>query len=166
MTKLINLAKEKEELKKYSEVVTYDLDENTHITFTPFFSNTEISKMVQTMAKVKLEKLPDTMTFDFILFHAIKHFTILGNQLKSTTLKGQLAELETIIDLEFNGVSLFKIIVEEMFLPDQIKKVQDFLFNKMAETELTKRMVQQSVQTLQDVGIDNDEIKIANLLGD
>lgn len=165
MTTELKFKQVEEDLNKYSEEIQYELDENSHITFRPYFSQTEILKMVYELNKVEIDKLPDNLFMDFVLFHIIKHFTVLGDQLEATDLSGQLLELETIVNMEYNGVSLFKLIIEEMFLPEQIKKVHDFLLDKLAETELTKRMVEQSIKTMQEIGIDNDEIKMINLLG-
>lgn len=158
-TKELNFQDMKETVSKYDEWVEFQLGEDTHLTFKPYFKNTELTEMVSEMNELELEQIPDTLMWSFMLFQLIKKFTGLKDQLTGETLQEQLQEMNVIIDAEFEGKSLFKIITEDLFLIEEINKVQDMLHEGLATANLMKQITEKGLMQLDTLQIANEEIK-------
>lgn len=157
-SKELNFMDIKKEYSKYDEVIEYQLDEDTHLTFRPYFKNTELQEMVKKMNHIDEETIPNDLVWPFMLFHLIKTFTGLSEQLKGETLAEQLEEMNVIIDTEFEGRSLFKIIVEDMFLPEEIKKVNDLLHEGLAIANKLQNVAESSLLELEKLKLAQSEI--------
>lgn len=157
-SKELNFMDIKKEYSKYDEVIEYQLDEDTHLTFRPYFKNTELQEMVKKMNNVEIEKLPNELVRPFMLFHVIKTFTGLSEQLKGESLSEQLHEMSVLIDTNFEGRSLFKIIVEDMFVPEEIKKVDDLLYEGLAIANKLQDLAENSLLELEKLKLAQSEI--------
>lgn len=157
-SKELNFMDIKKEYSKYDEVIEYQLDEDTHLTFRPYFKNTELQEMVKKMNNVEIENLTDELVRPFMLFHLIKTFTDLSEQLKGETLAEQLEEMNVLIDTNFEGRSLFKIIVEDMFLPEEVKKVDDLLYEGLAIANKLQNVAESSLLELEKLKLVQSEI--------
>lgn len=157
-SKELNFMDIKKEYSKYDEVIEYQLDEDTHLTFRPYFKNTELQEMVKKMNNVEIEKLPNELVRPFMLFHVIKTFTGLSEQLKGESLSEQLHEMSVLIDTNFEGRSLFKIIVEDMFVSEEIKKVDDLLYEGLAIANKLQDLAENSLLELEKLKLAQSEI--------
>lgn len=141
----------------------YQLNDTTHITHYRVFPYTMLTEMFQDIQKVLPNKddelqLVDKQLEGLLMLHLIKKFTSLGKSLNSTTLNGQIQELNWLIDNQDYGKSLYDIIANDIFLPEEIKKVFDMLFESLANTEMVKRLTEQSLLQLSELNIENKEI--------
>jgi hypothetical protein len=126
--------------KETQQKEKYELDTGETITFYPIFSDNKIAdlyddyKNLLQQSKDKKIELSDRMTYYLLLLQAIRHFTHLGKDMKST-IEYQLEFLDAIVDSGY-----FKIITEEVFLPDQVNKIldkaSDILSADMALTDI------------------------------
>lgn len=139
--KNLTLAKVKKEAKKVHEKEVYEFEDGSTVTFYPFFAKTEIDKLYENLQsailtnKETVEAMSNKMMQHFVMFHMIKQFTHFNTQLKATSIDEQLIEMEALIDAEMDGKSLFKFILDELFLPDQVAKVFDGLAEFTAMTQ-------------------------------
>lgn len=160
-TKELTFTKVKKEAKENNKTEKFPLNDTTHLTFNPVFSYTKLQSMFADIQQVLPKDdtdISDKVLQNFVLFHVIKTFTKLGDQLKANDFSGQLQEMEALIDTEFDGKSLFTLIIDEVFQPQEIKKVFDMLFDSLANTAMVKRLTEQSLLQLQELNIENKEI--------
>lgn len=160
-SKEITFAKVKKEAKENNKTEKFPLNNTTHLTYNPTFSYTKLTEMFTQIQEVLPKDdadISDKVFQNFVLFHVIKTFTKLGDQLKATDFSGQLQEMDALIDTEFDSKSLFKLIIDEVFQPQEIKKVFDMLFESLANVEMVKRLTEQSLLQLSELNIENKEI--------
>ncbi|MFF3151487.1 hypothetical protein ACFVRU_59855, partial [Streptomyces sp. NPDC057927] len=118
----------KKQAKTMDEKEKYELDNGSTITFYVTFKQTmiegmflDIQKSLQTIDE-SIE-MSDNLMQKFVLFHTIRKFTHFSKDLKATTFAGQLDEMNALIDYEVEGKSLFALIVDEIFLKEEMMKV-------------------------------------------
>lgn len=162
-SKELTFTKIKKDAKENNKTERYPLNDTTHITFYPVFPYTMLTSMFEEISEVLPSEendvqLSNRQLLDFIMFHLIKKFTNIGKQLKAEDLSGQLTEMNSLIDEEFEGKSLFKLILDEIFLPEQVAKVQNMISESLANTEMLKRLTEQSLLQLSELDIENKEI--------
>ena len=160
-SKELTFTQVKKEAKENNKTEKFPLNDATHLTYNPIFSYTKLQFMFTCIQQVLPKddtEITDQVLQNFILFHTIKNFTHLGKQFKATDFSGQLAEMNALIDTEFDGKSLFKLIIDEVFLPEEIKKVFNMLYEALANTELVKRLTEKSLLQLSVLDIENKEI--------
>lgn len=160
--KELTFATIKKEAKKVNESVQYKLNDTTYITYNPVFSQTKLQEMFEFIIKVLKTDELDLKDADFLnLVHLnmIKFFTSIGKQLKGATLVEQLNELNSIVDTEIDGVSVFKVIIEQVFDPNQITKVHEQIAEKLAELEVVNRITQEQLVKMAELNVINEEIR-------
>ena len=151
----LTLAKVKSVSKALDKMEQYEITDGEYkgetISFYPTFSHTSIEEVLvdlQTLIKEALEKeikISDEMYLHLINFLAIKHFTHFKNDIPSSL----LSEGKTVGVLDymehFRKTGLYKIIIEEVFLTTELKKVIDHIVNFTA-TGLVMSDLEQQMQ--------------------
>jgi hypothetical protein len=132
----------KQKAKEVNQMEQYTFEDDTTLSFYPTFPPTLIEEMIKNISTVLSKEgdelqLSEDMMHKFIIFHCIRKFTHLSKQLKATSLSGQLAEMEAIIDSGY-----FEKIVDEVFLPQEIHKVFDAMTKISSNYMFLEKMTQ------------------------
>lgn len=147
--------------KKAKEVYTteqYTLDDGSTITFHPHFPPLQIKQMLEECQTI-LSQLGDDVQMsekdyhNYILYMCIKHFTHLKSQLKADTFVGQINEMESIIN-----AGLFDLIIDDIFLPQEIRKVFDQLAKFGANYQFMEKMTEKMQDEFAKLEIKNAEV--------
>jgi hypothetical protein len=154
----IKLSTIKQIAKETNTLEQYTLDNGSTITFYPSFPPLLIKSMlteIQTiLSQVDEEiELSAQRYHDYILFMCIKHFTHLKSQLKADTFVGQINEMESIIN-----AGLFDLIIDDIFLPVEIRKVFDHLAKFGATSMYMDKMTEKMQEEFGKLEIKNAEL--------
>jgi hypothetical protein len=153
--------------KKAKEVHTkekYPLDDGSTITFYPIFPDLMIEEMLeelQTHMKVLNEKeikLSEKMNLYLINIMMIKYFTHFKADMPDTIL-GEDKESGLLDWLNhFADTGLMKIIIEEVFLKDQVTKVFDKLTEFIGSTMFLEELGKKTQEHVQKLKLQNAEV--------
>ena len=131
----ITLAKIKAKSKQLDKMEKYEIDEGEYagstISFYPIFTEPKIEELLQEYqilikeAEDKKIELSDQMTIHLLQFLTVKHFTHFQYSIPSELIgegkkEGLLDWLE-----HFRKTGLYELIVNEIFLQSEVKKVFD-----------------------------------------
>ncbi|MDT0160270.1 hypothetical protein [Bacillus sp. AG4(2022)] len=154
----IKFSQIKKKAKEINETEVFEFETGETLTFHPVFPPQMIEKMLEEMASMMKSKpeeleLNENMTHKYVLFMCIKHFTHLKNQLKASTLIGQLNEIESLVDSGY-----FEQIIEEVFLPQEIQKVFDQLSKFGSNYLFLEKMNQKMINEVANLELKNKEL--------
>jgi hypothetical protein len=142
----IKLSTIKQIAKETNTTEQYTLDNGSTISFYPSFPPLLIKQMLEECQTI-LSQLGDDIQMseqdyhNYILFMCIKHFTHLKSQLKADTFVGQINEMESIIN-----AGLFDLIIDDIFLPVEIRKV----FDQLAKFGATYQFMEKMTEKMQE----------------
>lgn len=140
----------------------YSLNDSTHITYYKIFPTTMLKEMFKDISMVLPKESEVQLTNEdfekIFMFHLIKKFTGIGKSFKAITLSGQLEELKWLVDNETYGKSLFEIIWNDILPQEEIYKAQEMVFDLLANTQVSKKLIEQSLIQLSELDIENKEI--------
>lgn len=153
--------------KSLQETAQYELPDGNTITFSPLFGDLEIESLIEqlhqhymTMNKEGIE-LSEKMNLYFINLLIIKQFTHFSKDMPNELLAiGKKAGLLDWLN-HFSNTGLMKIIMSQVFLPDQIMKVYDKLTEYVGNSLLINELSQKTQTQLEDM-----RIKHRNTIGD
>lgn len=133
------------------------LENGQTITFYPTFPPTLIEEMLKeistTLSSNPELKLTEEQIHKYILFMTVKHFTHLKEQFTGTSLTEQLNEMKSLVDS-----GCFEIIVDEIFLPDEIKKVFDQAAKMSSKYAYLERLAVQMEDEIKKLDIRNNSL--------
>ena len=152
----LTLSKVKATAKKIDKMEKYEIEEGEYagatISFYPIFSETKIEEVLlefQSLQKEALDKkleLSEEMNVHLLQFLTIKHFTHFKKDMPSTLL-GQGKNAAGLLDWmeSFRSTGLYNLILTEVFLQSELKKVFDALSDFLGAT-LLLHDIEKSVQ--------------------
>lgn len=154
----IKFSQIKQIAKESNQTEQYEFENGTTVTFYSVFTPTKIEEMLKNISTTLSAEgdelqLSEDMMHKFILFHCIRTFTHLSKQLKSTSLQGQLAEMEAIIDSGY-----FEKIIDEVFPQTEIYKVFDAMSKISSNYLFLEKMTQKMQNELASLELKNRDI--------
>lgn len=153
----------KKQAKLAHEQEQYELDNGSTISFYVTFPQTMIDTMfieIQKSLQTKDEsiEITDSLMQNFVLFHIIRKFTHFSKDLKATTFAGQLDEMTALIDFEIEGKSLFALIIDEIFLKEEVMKVFDGLKKAMSNVAFLEKFNKQVAEEISKLELQNKDL--------
>ena len=155
------------QVKKESKLVhhkeTHEFDNGTSITFNPVFAKTEIQKLFENLQKTLVTvpeeiEINDKLMEKLVMFHIIRQFTHFKNDLKEDDFVTQLGQLESLIDMEVEGRSLFSFIMDDLFDAEQVMKVFDGLSEVVGASMYLTKFNEQAQQHFEKLDIKNRKV--------
>ena len=155
-------SKEIDKMEKYE--ITEGQDAGKTISFYPIFSYTKIEELLTELQKVFIEAkekeitISEEMNIYLIQLMMIKHFTHFKKQMPDTLI-GE-GKKEGLIDwLEhFRKTGLFKLILEEVFLPTETKKVFSSLTDFLSKSIVYSDIESEMNRKVQDLKLKNKDV--------
>lgn len=137
---------------------SHTFEDGSTLSFYPTFPPALVESMfeeIQSAFQSKPEELEinEIMMHNYVLFMLIKHFTHLKDQLKSTTLVGQLDELNSVVDSGY-----FSKIIEEVFIPSEINKVFEQLAKYGSNVIFLEKMTQKMYENVGSLELKNRDV--------
>lgn len=147
--------------KKAKETYTteqYTLEDGSTITFHPHFPPLLVKQLFEECQSTlgKLDEglqMSEKDSYNYILFMCIKHFTHFKNQLKADDLVGQINEMNSLID-----AGLFDLIIDEIFLQEEIRKVFDQVAKLSGTNLFLENMTQKMFDEVSRLELKNKEV--------
>lgn len=147
----LTLAAVKKQAKEAYEQDSYELDNGSTIKYYVRFPDLKVEDMYEELQKHYIEmkkediNLSDKMNLYFINLLMIKHFTHFKKDMPDELLgKGTKAGLLDYLN-HFADTGLMKTIMDEVFVPDQVKKV----YEKMTDILGASRLLQEMESSVQ-----------------
>lgn len=148
----LKLSQVKKEYKETQEKEIHTFQNGSTLDFYPYFTDSKLDEMIHELSadfKHAEEKgiiISEKFQHDYILFMCIKTFTHLSKEIPAEfELKYQV--MEQLVDTGY-----FKEIIEDAFLPEQIRKVWDKMTeigSKYAFLESLTKKMQNEIQNLE-----------------
>lgn len=150
----LTIAKVKKQSKEFDKTEKYEITDGVYkgsiITFYPTFSDTKIEELLTELQSIQKEivdnklDISEKMNVYIIQFLIIKHFTHFKNAIPSSLLPND--KNESLLDYleHFQKTGLFKLILDNVFLPTEIQKVfeslTDFVSKALVHIDLEKQL--------------------------
>lgn len=154
----------KKQAKKAHQTEKYELEDGSTITFYPIFPELKIETMLEELQRHTItlnEKdviLSDKMNLYFINLHMIKFFTHLGEQMPDHVFtEGKEAGLLDWLE-HFADTGLMKVIMEEVFLKEQVAKVYDKLTEFLGASLLLEELGEKTQHHFKNMKLKNADI--------
>lgn len=154
----------KKQAKKAHTTEKYELEDGSTITFYPVFPELKVETMLEELQRHTItlnEKgvsLSDKMNLYFINLMIIKYFTHLGEQMPNHVLtEGKEAGLLDWLE-HFADTGLMKIIMEEVFMKDQVAKVYDKLTEFLGASMLLEELGEKTQQHFKNLKLKNADV--------
>lgn len=154
----------RKQAKKAHTTEKYELEDGSTITFYPIFPELLIEEMLEELQKHmkaltdKDVTLSEKMNLYFINLMTIKYFTHFKNDMPDHVFtEDKEAGLMDWLE-HFADTGLMKIIIEDVFMKDQVMKVYDKITEYLGSFMLLEELTEKTQQHFQNLKLKNKEI--------
>lgn len=154
----------KKQAKKAHTMEKYELEDGSTITFYSIFPELLIEEMLEELQKHmqtlnnKDVSLSDKMNLYFINLMTIKYFTHFKNDMPDHVFtEGKKAGLLDWLE-HFADTGLMKIIIEDVFMKDQVMKVYDKIAEYLGSFMLLEELTEKTQQHFQNLKLKNKDV--------